>query len=156
MLSSIKFSSPANVCHSPLFAHPFAMIDIFILLLHFSMQVQFSEQYSDSEIYEARDEIVKLQNNLNKIEQLYQQLYTTLDNQQAHVEQIGVSVKQTEVSLEKGALDLYQFSQLRRKKDKRQCFVMIFIGTTACFFLLIVISALINVMQTFGYKSRTK
>jgi hypothetical protein len=36
------------------------------------------DQYSSSEISEAHDEILKLQENLNKIEQLY----STLDNQQ--------------------------------------------------------------------------
>lgn len=132
------------------------MIDIFIFIIHFFMQIQLTDQYSPSEIYEARDEIVKLQNNLNKIDELYHQLYSTLDNQQIHIEQIENSINQTETNLEKGGLDLHEILQIRKKKDKHQCFIIIFICITACFFLLIVISVLINVIQTFGFKKITK
>ncbi len=113
-------------------------------------------QYSPSEIYEARDEILKLQSNLTKIEELYHRLYSTLDDQQAHVEGIATSVQQTETNIEKGGLDLYQILQSRRKKDKHRCFIIIFICTTACFFLLIVISVFINVIKTFGFKQVVK
>ncbi|CAF4556848.1 unnamed protein product, partial [Rotaria magnacalcarata] len=51
----------------------------------------FRDRYSSSEICEARDEIVKLKSNLNKIEELYHKLYTTLDNQQMHFENIETS-----------------------------------------------------------------
>jgi t-SNARE complex subunit (syntaxin) len=132
------------------------MIYVFIILIHSSMQLQLSNQYSPSEIYEARDEILKLQTNLNKIEELYHNLYSTLDDQQVHVEGIEISVQQTEMNIEKGGLDLYQILQSRRKKDKHRCFIIIFISTTACFFLLIVISVLINVIKTFGFKQIVK
>ena len=110
------------------------MIYIFIILIHSSMQLQLTDQYSPSEIYEARDEILKLQSNLNKIEELYHRLYSTLDDQQVHVEGISTVVQQTETNIKKGDLDLYQILQSRRKKDKHQCCIIIFICTTACFF----------------------
>lgn len=96
------------------------------------------DQYSSSEISEAHDEILKWQENLNKIEQ------------------IGNSINQTETNLEKGGFDLHEILQIRQKKDERQCFIIIFICIVACFFLLIVISVLINVIQTFGSKRITK
>jgi t-SNARE complex subunit (syntaxin) len=120
------------------------------------MQIQLNDQYSSSEIDNAHDQIVQLQENLNKIEELYQQFYSTLDHQQNHIEQIGNSINQTEINLEKGQLDLHEILQIQRTKDKRQCLIIIFIFTTACFFLLIVISVLINVIQTFGFKRGTK
>ncbi|CAF1250086.1 unnamed protein product [Adineta steineri] len=116
------------------------------------MQIQLSDQYSSAEIYEARDEIFKLQYNLNKIEELYHTLHSTLDNQNTYIEQINTSIYQTQTNLEKSDFDLYEILELRRKKDKRQCFIIIFICTIACFFLLIVISVLINVIKTFGFK----
>jgi len=116
------------------------------------MQFQLTNQYSPSEIYEARDEILKLQTNLNKIEQLYQTLYSTLNNQQNHVEGIEISVEQTETNLEKGGLDLYEILQIQKKKDKHRCFIIIFICTIGCFFLLIVFSVLVNVIKTFGFQ----
>jgi len=56
------------------------------------------DQYSSSEISEAHDEILKLQENLNKIEQ------------------IGNSINQTETNLEKGGFDLHEILQIRQKK----------------------------------------
>ncbi len=131
------------------------MIYIFIVLFHFSMQVQLSDRYSPSEIYEARDEIFKLQYNLNRIEDLYHNLYSTLDNQQIQIEDIETSIDHTETNIEKGGSDVYQILQSRRKKDKQRCFIIIFICTTACFFLLIVISVLVNVIKMFGIKRIT-
>ncbi len=128
------------------------MIYIFIVLFHFSMQVQLSDRYSPSEIYEARDEIFKLQYNLNRIEDLYHNLYSTLDNQQIQIEDIETSIDHTETNIEKGGSDVYEILQSRRKKDKQRCFIIIFIFTTACFFLLIVISVLVNVIKMFGIK----
>lgn len=120
------------------------------------MKVQLSNQYSSAEIYEAREEILNLQYNLNKIEQLYHKLYTTLANQQKHIEDIEISVDQTQVNLEKGGFDIHQLLQTRRKKDKNRCFIIIFICIIACFFLLIVLTVLINVIRTFGFKRITK
>ncbi|CAF2356048.1 unnamed protein product [Rotaria sp. Silwood2] len=120
------------------------------------MQIQLSDQYSSSEIYEAGDEILKLQYNLNRIEELYHNLYSTLNDQQINVEEIQTSINQTQTNLEKGGLDLHQILQSKRRKDKHRCFIIIFICTTACFFLLMVITALINVIKTFGFKRITK
>ena len=116
------------------------------------MQIQLIDRYSPSEINDARDEILQLQGNLNKIERLYQQLYSTLNNQDNHFQQIEKSINQTEINLGKGELDLNEILQIRKTKDKRQCWIIIIVCTTACFFLLIVISVLINVIQTFGSK----
>ncbi|CAF0987691.1 unnamed protein product [Rotaria sordida] len=120
------------------------------------MQVQLNKQYSSSEINEARDEIFKLQYNLNKIEELYHNLYSTLNDQQIHIEEIQTSINQTQTNLEKGGLDLHQILQLKRRKDKHRCFIIIFICTIACFFFLMVITVLINVIKTFGFKRTTK
>ena len=114
------------------------------------MQFPFTDHYSSEEIYEARDEIRKLQTNLNRIEELYRQLYSTLDEQQVHVEQIETSAHQTQTNLEKGGFDLYQILESRRKKDKQRCLLIVFICTTACVCLLIVINVLFNVIKAFG------
>lgn len=116
------------------------------------MQIQLIEQYSADEIAQARDEIVQLQGNLKKIEELYQQLHLTLNNQQDEIEQMTNAINQTETSLGKGVFDLQKISQLRTDREKSHCLIIIFIGTIAGFFLLIVISVLINVIQTFSYK----
>lgn len=114
------------------------------------MQLPFSGHYSSEEIYEARDEIRKLQNNLTKIEELYSHLYSTLDQQQRHVEQIEISGDQTQMNLEKGGFDLSRILESRRKKDKRRCLWIVCMCTTACVCLLIVINVLVNVIRTFG------
>ena len=114
------------------------------------MQLPFSDHYSSEEIYEARDEIRKLQTNLNKIEELYSHLYSTLDQQQRQVEQIEISGDQTQTNLEKGGFDLSRILESRRKKDKRRCLVIVCMCTTACVCLLIVINVLVNVIRTFG------
>lgn len=119
------------------------------------MQIQLIDQYSTEELAQARDEIVQLQGNLNKIEQLYHQLHVTLNSQHVNVEQIAVSIDQTENNLARGILDLQKFGQLRRNRTKSHCLMMIFIAMIAAFFLLIVISTLINVIQTFSYRRIT-
>ena len=131
------------------------MIDIFIFVIHFSMQIQLIDQYSAEEIAQARDEIVQLQGNLNKIEQLYHQLHLTLNSQHVDVEQIALSINHTENNLARGVLDLQKFGQLRRTRTKYHCLVTMFIAAIGVFFLLIVLSVLINVIQTFGYRRIT-
>lgn len=112
------------------------MIDIFIFVIHFSMQIQLIDQYSAEEIAQARDEIVQLQGNLNKIEQLYHQLHLTLNSQHVDVEQIALSINHTENNLARGVLDLQKFGQLRRTRTKYHCLVTMFIAAIGVFFFL--------------------
>ncbi|UJR26350.1 hypothetical protein I4U23_007683 [Adineta vaga] len=120
------------------------------------MQFQLSDQYISEEIYEARDEILKLQQNLNKIEELYRYLYSTFDEQQVHMEEIDKSIYQTQTNIEKSDSDFYELLQIRKKKDQRRCYIVIFIFTIASVFFLFVISVLINVVNTFRFRAQNK
>lgn len=117
------------------------------------MQVQLADQYTSAELFEARDEIHKLQCNLNRIEALYQHLYATLDEQQRPLDEIDASVVHAQSSMEKSDVDLDELLRIRKVKDKRRCLTTVFICTVAGVFLLIVVSVLVNVMNTFRFKS---
>jgi len=116
------------------------------------MQIELSDQYSPEEIEGARHEILELQNNLNEIEKLYKNFYSTLVRQQTHFDQIQTTVQQTEIHLDKGSNDIHQILQLRKKQDKYRSIIIVFILTTACFFFFVVILVLVNVIKTFGFK----
>ena len=113
------------------------------------MQVQLTGQYTPEEIDEARDGILKLQSNLNKIEELYRYLHTILGVQQTQMENIDRFLHQTQINIEKSDFDYSQLLQIRKKKDQRRCHIVIFIFTIACVFFLVVVSVLINVINTF-------
>lgn len=116
------------------------------------MQLHLSDNYSSEDIYQAREEIFKLQNNLNQIEQLYHELCSNLGDQQSHVEEITQSVYQTSVNLQKGRDDLHQIVQSKQKKAKRRRVIIIFITATALLCFGIVINVLANVIRTFGFQ----
>ncbi|CAF1087324.1 unnamed protein product, partial [Adineta ricciae] len=120
------------------------------------MQVQLTGQYTPEEIDEARDEILKLQSNLNKIEELYRYLHTLLGEQQTQMENIDRFLHQTQINIEKSDFDYSKLLQIQKKKDQRRCHIVIFIFTIACVFFLIVVSVLINVINTFRYKTLNK
>ena len=113
---------------------------------------QLTARYSPEEIHEARDEIFRLQANLNKIEALYSRLHDTLNEQHANVEQIETSIDHTQAALEKGGIDLYQIVELRHRKDKRRYLFIAVIAAIACLALLIVINVLANVVEAFAEK----
>lgn len=127
-------------------------MNFLLALIHFAMTLHTTDHYSSEDIYQARNEIFQLQNNLHQIEELYQKLYVTLDGQQAHVDEITTSVNQTVSNLDKGQEDLFRILQTKRQRTKWQYFLILFIITTALICLVIVINVLANVIKTFGFQ----
>lgn len=104
----------------------------------------------------VQNEIIKLQTNLNRIEELYAYLSSMLEEQQISLESTEYMAQETQNSLERARTDLHIILKEQRKSDRKRWSFIFLIIMTGFICLFVVVNELVDVIKTFGNPQTVK